>query len=110
MNAFGPWWHHHSEKGLGPWDRANPADHQDTVRVACLWFIYASDRIWGKVQGIESGGRDLTKWDGSDWRKAEWDRWKEGLKESHVKLRNQSTKKLIKEAIERIEQSERRCD
>jgi hypothetical protein len=105
--AFGPWFHHSSQKGLGRWDRPRPSDHQDTVRVACLWFVHAADRVWEKVQGIEKGTWKWNKWDDCGWCKEEWDRWKAGLVESRLRLRNVSTRELIAEALKAIEHCEK---
>jgi len=52
-----------------------------------LWFIYAADRVWEKVQGIEAGTWPLKEWDSCGWDKKEWDRWKAGMVESQVRLR-----------------------
>lgn len=98
--AFGPWFHHSSQIGLGRWDRYRPSDHQDTVRVACLWFVYAADRVWDKVQMIEDGTWKWRTRDECAWCKSEWNRWKTGLVESRVRLRNVSTRELIAEALE----------
>ncbi|PSN61518.1 hypothetical protein BS50DRAFT_651742 [Corynespora cassiicola Philippines] len=103
--AFGPWYHS-PKTGLREFDRPNPCNHQDTVRVAALWMIHASDRIWDKIQRLESGDWMLREWDQCGWSRMEWCRWKNSLEESQVKLRNRATRELIVEALSQMKRSE----
>ncbi|KAF2797476.1 hypothetical protein K505DRAFT_269393 [Melanomma pulvis-pyrius CBS 109.77] len=80
---------------FGPWDIPVASTHY-AVRVACLWYIYAADKLWAKVQEKEV----------SDWNKAYWDRYKQGLVDSEAKIRNQATRQLIEKALVQLRRSE----
>jgi hypothetical protein len=68
--------------------------------------MYGARRIWERVQGIEAGTCKLGKWNKCAWDRKEWDRWKAGLVESQVRLRNMATRALIREALAAIERCE----
>ncbi|KAF2790316.1 hypothetical protein K505DRAFT_251488 [Melanomma pulvis-pyrius CBS 109.77] len=80
---------------FGPWDTPRPATTHYSVRVACQWYIHASDKLWAKFRDEESG-----------WKEEDWARYKQGLVDSHTKLRNLETKKLIAEALVQLRRAE----
>jgi hypothetical protein len=69
--------------------------------------VYAADRVWEKMEGIEKGTWKWRTRDECGWCKEEWDRWKAGLVESRLRLRNVSTRELIAEALKAMERCEK---
>jgi len=80
---------------FGPWE-SSPASTHYAVRVACLWYIYAADKLWAKLQSEEQTGLN----------REAWGRHKQGLSDSQVRWRNQTTKKLIENALGEIKRVE----
>jgi hypothetical protein len=66
------------------------------VRVACLWYIYAADKLLAAA---------LDK-DNEDFTKELWDIYKEHLLQSQAKIRNQDARKLINEAVVQLKRAE----
>ena len=66
------------------------------VRVACLWYIYAADKLLAAA---------LDK-DNEAFTKELWDVYKEHLLESQAKIRNQDARKLINEAVVQLKRAE----
>jgi hypothetical protein len=62
--------------------------------------------VWEKIERTEAGTWTLSRWDDGGWKRKEWDRWKMGLVESQVKLRNLETKELIAAALAAMEKCE----
>jgi hypothetical protein len=80
---------------FGPWE-SSPASTHYAVRVACLWYIYATDKLWTKFQDEEQ----------EDWKREDWDQYKQGLIDSQVQWRNQATKKLIDDALRELRRAD----
>lgn len=80
---------------FGPWESPPVSTHY-AVRAACLWYIYASKKLWTKLQLEEM----------PDWNREGWNRYKQGLLDSQAQWRNQTTKTLIDSALSEIERVE----
>jgi hypothetical protein len=61
-----------------------------------MWYIYAADKLWAKLQSEEQTGLN----------REAWGRYKQGLSDSQVRWRNQTTKKLIENALSEIKRVE----
>jgi len=66
------------------------------IRVACLWYIYAADEIWAAV--LDKEKKYFTR--------EIWDKYKERLLDSQVRLKNLKARKLIDEAIIQLKRAE----
>jgi hypothetical protein len=66
------------------------------VRVACLWYIYAADKLWAAA---------LDK-DNEYFTRELWDMYKERLLESQARIRNQEARKLIDQAVVQMKRAE----
>jgi len=64
--------------------------------VACLWYIYAADKLWAAA---------LDK-DNEDFTRELWDMYKERLLESQARIRNQEARKLIDQAVLQMKRAE----
>lgn len=64
--------------------------------MACLWYIYAADKLWAAA---------LDK-DNEDFTRELWDMYKERLLESQARIRNQEARKLIDQAVLQMKRAE----
>ena len=64
--------------------------------MACLWYIYAADKLWAAA---------LDK-DNEDFTRELWDMYKERLPESQARIRNQEARKLIDQAVLQMKRAE----
>ncbi|KAH8722802.1 hypothetical protein GQ44DRAFT_729205 [Phaeosphaeriaceae sp. PMI808] len=70
--------------------------HEVTVRLVCLWFIYDAQKMWNN---IEQKANQYTL--------GNWQRWKRGLEEAALKIKDQRTKDMISKALVEIKRVER---
>jgi len=80
--AFGPWETPTSPTGIA-------------IRAACLWYVYAGDKIWATVNGSEF------------WNRAYWDGWREHLVDAQATFSDEETKRAIEDALAQIKRLER---
>lgn len=80
------------------------------MRAACLWFIYASDRLWANVQNGRKydkscgAGSKNPKYSEKGWNgfgRERWDIWEQGLQDAKVACtdENGDMKELIEDAL-----------
>jgi hypothetical protein len=87
-----------------------PAALADTpaLRAACVWFIYASDRLWENVQRgrtymqAPSAGAGSPRFKDGGWNGFErdrWDVWRQGLSEAREATTDEQARRLVDEAL-----------
>ena len=93
-------------EALGPWHYPTLTnDH--AVRAACLWFIYAGEKVWATVRkgqlfgdnhpsDKEQPAYDLERWTG----------WKQKLNEWRSNCTDERTRSMIGDALEKIKRVE----
>ena len=92
-----------------------------SLQAACMWFIYASGRMWANVQGREPCGHvghveprgifDMppgTRWEGKRWTgfcRERWDIWRKRLNDASAACTDADSemKALIEEALGQME-------
>jgi len=81
--AFGPW-----ETPTSPTDIA--------VQAACLWYVYAADRLWTHVDNDQQ----------LDYKRGKWNRYKQCLIDSQSEFTDIGTRKEIGDALAQIKRVE----
>lgn len=66
------------------------------IRVACLWYIYAAEKLWAAA--LDKNNEEFTK--------EMWDVYKERLLECQATIRNQEARKLIDQAVVQMKRAE----
>ena len=81
---------------------------ETAVRSACLWYIYAADRLWANVKNCRVfGGPEAREKDpSSGYNRKRWDTWKEHLEAAQTAYTDEETKKLIQDALTHIKRVE----
>ncbi|KAF1916055.1 hypothetical protein BDU57DRAFT_594837 [Ampelomyces quisqualis] len=69
-------------------------DHESTLRLACIWFVYDAEKLWQRVP--EDDGFSLT----------EWQRWKSALEEKGSQVKDENTMDLIDAALAEMKRVE----
>lgn len=78
------------------------------LRAACLWFIYAADRLWANVQSgrtypeASGAGPGSEKYAQKGWKGYErerWDIWEQGLQDAKAACTDEREKTLIEDAL-----------
>jgi hypothetical protein len=76
--------------------------HQPTecaVRAACMWFIYAADRLWANVKHRRVSDSD----DGQIMTNKDWDSWSNVIVSAQEWVTEEETKSLIELALDNVE-------
>ena len=81
------------------------------IRLACLWLIYAADRLWENVNGRDNNGKDVGcgkrfqsgKWKG--FSRDRWSFWEERLLEAKVIYTSGEAKELIEDALAQMKRA-----
>lgn len=85
-----------------------PAPPDAALRVACLWLVYAADRLWANItHGRVFGRRPGSDGPGTVMTREMWDAWQRGLLASRETCVNEDTRKLISDALECTRQASR---
>ncbi|KAI1179058.1 hypothetical protein F4777DRAFT_16132 [Nemania sp. FL0916] len=97
-----------------------PAELADSaaMRAACLWFLYASDRLMNNVRdhrtfkdnggaGSSNSRREYASQGYKGYALGRWQRWQQGLEEASDACEDDETKALIEKAIVQMERAER---
>lgn len=68
------------------------------VRTACIWALYAADRLWANVKhGRVFGNRGDDP--GTKITHEMWDSWRQALSDAQATCTEEDTKKLINKAL-----------
>ncbi|OJI88934.1 hypothetical protein ASPTUDRAFT_49851 [Aspergillus tubingensis CBS 134.48] len=78
---------------------------EEAVRTACIWYMYAGQRVWENCQvGRLFGDEDQTP--RRDMHMDRWRLWKDGLKTAQREFTRESTQEMIRKALEEVEKAE----
>ncbi|PWY61767.1 hypothetical protein BO83DRAFT_404364 [Aspergillus eucalypticola CBS 122712] len=78
---------------------------EEAVRTACIWYIYAGQRVWENCQvGRLFGDEDQTP--RRDMHMDRWCLWKDRLKTAQREFPRESTQEMIRKALEEVEKAE----
>ncbi|RAH52068.1 hypothetical protein BO85DRAFT_472921 [Aspergillus piperis CBS 112811] len=78
---------------------------EEAVRTACIWYIYAGQRVWENCQaGRLFGDEDQTP--RRDMHMDRWRLWKDGLRAAQREFPRESTQEMIRKALEEIKKAE----
>ena len=69
---------------------------ENAIQAACIWFIYAAERLWLNTMDDKR----------LDWSQNKWDDWKMGLSRTRERATSDSTRRLIDGALTKIRQAE----
>ncbi|ORY61460.1 uncharacterized protein BCR38DRAFT_467420 [Pseudomassariella vexata] len=84
------------------------------LQAACMWFVYAADRLWANVQNGRTypesagAGSPNPKYAGKGWNgfvRERWDVWEQGLRDANHACTDEGAKKLIEDALTHMEQA-----
>lgn len=83
--------------------------YETTVRTVCIWYIYATEKVWTNCKNANKFGHDSRGYDVNQWN--QWNQWKQELMAARSVYEDAGTQELIREAMEcinRVESSEHR--
>ncbi|GKZ20023.1 hypothetical protein AbraIFM66951_001615 [Aspergillus brasiliensis] len=80
---------------------------EEAVRTSCIWYIYASQRIWENCQVQRAFGADDDNLPRRRFTMERWRIWKDGVKAAQLQFPRASTQEMIQKALAEIEKAER---
>ncbi|RAK98467.1 DUF3632 domain-containing protein [Aspergillus ibericus CBS 121593] len=79
---------------------------EEAVRAACIWYMYAGQRMWENCQVQRMFGDDDDPGPPRRFDMDRWGLWKDGLKAAQVGFRRASTLEMIRKALVEVEKAE----
>ncbi|GLA33142.1 hypothetical protein M752DRAFT_230074 [Aspergillus phoenicis ATCC 13157] len=81
---------------------------EEAVRTACIWYIYAGQRVWENCQAQRHFGNDDDPPPRRCMTMEKWSLWKDRLKTAQLEFPRKSTQEMMRKALEEIEKAEHR--
>ncbi|GKZ48982.1 hypothetical protein AbraIFM66951_001230 [Aspergillus brasiliensis] len=79
---------------------------EEAVRTACIWYIYAGQRVWENCQIKRVYGDDDDPPPRRRFNMKKWRLWKDGLKAAQREFPRESTQEMLRKALEEVEKAE----
>ncbi|XRM46454.1 hypothetical protein ABZX51_009490 [Aspergillus tubingensis] len=80
---------------------------EEAVRISCIWYIYAGQRMWENCQVQRIFGDADGPPPRPRFTMGKWHLWKDGLKAAQLLFSRVSTQEMIQKALAEIEKAER---
>ncbi|GKZ58744.1 hypothetical protein AnigIFM49718_004577 [Aspergillus niger] len=80
---------------------------EEAVRISCIWYIYASQRMWENCQVRRTFGDADNPSPRQRFMMKKWYRWRNDLKAAQLQFPRASTQEMIQKALTEIEKAER---
>ncbi|PYH66004.1 DUF3632 domain-containing protein [Aspergillus vadensis CBS 113365] len=80
---------------------------EEAVRISCIWYIYAGQRMWENCQVQRTFGDADDPPPRPRFTMEKWHLWKNGLKAAQLQFTRVSTQEMIQKALAEIEKAER---
>ncbi|CAK44573.1 hypothetical protein AnigIFM59636_004649 [Aspergillus niger] len=79
---------------------------EEAVRISCIWYIYASQRMWENCQVRRTFGDADNPSPRQRFTMKKWYHWRNGLKAAQLQFPRASTQEMIQKALTEIEKAE----